>query len=1280
MSLLLTQLKCTNCQGDLDINEAKNGVIICKYCNSSFTVPKHEAAESVIDLLKEAERDLDKGRFEDAYQMYQKAAEQDEEEPEAYFGMALANAKVQYLNSLREDENTKEVKKCLQPICYEVINKKFTEDKNYKKALDLATPEQKKVYYQKGTEIDDIRNKFNELKSSGVSYDCFICTKVSEVDNKKRHTEDYFEAEKLYKALKEAGFNPFFSEEVLNKNLGVDYEAYILYALYSSPCMIIVCLDESYLHTQWVQNEYTRFLQMIKNEEKHLNSITFAFKNGKIIERLPGVSGKIQGIALDEFDAKDKIISFVGKYSESKNRIPDIDRKEYGKINVEKKNVIEQQIKKRDLKIERNGVVSASDHAQIGTLQNFLDEEDYVTASSMAESLIKERPKLSAAYWILELADTRCQNVQQYIAKKRALYDFDNIEKAISTESDPAKRAVYYDALYSRVKYHKHLREFEEYISLPESSPAKISELADIMYREALDTKDEETFKSVLKTITNTDKYIKMNREFLSKVPKSRNLCYANILEVDKSDKEALYENFAIKNLSNKKELPEFLKNEKNFDVLEKEVYSYGFNDYATSKIFAQVIDLVKAEKDEQASKIFDFVLKMIPKKQDTLFIDYLQQFIDNLLGLAEAKRKPNFEMADSYNDLLLQTDVHNYDAYFNKFLIKRRIGNLLELVHLTDFISRDKDYLDAITQFNEVHPEKQNANKYMIFKKTIDQYSKLLSKPEEFDDVIKHLRPSKTEIFNYSAQIQKAIDDYHMRETNKFMESRRNEIQELEEKVQKLYRDFCKKHKLPDESYVFSIKKNVSQDPILFEIRDVATKLSEIGIKKELLKVNQIIDRQKEFAHRKRKRLATKVVCSILLIISLLCSAVLLFIPVCGYLGYNSAFYIVSVGIFESNFFLLLYMLLGVLLIILDIIMIQNVRGVGSIFKMLIPLVICVAVIGLSYVYKNNTTSVYYDDAIIARMDKNDSGYTIRSLGTLKGFDGELVLPETYRGKPVTAVGKKFNNGIRTKTIKKLIIPESYTAISSKAFYWNDKINEIYIGNNVTEIGKQAFDRCSQLTVLSIGDGVETMQFRAKRKLIGGYNYTFKNCKKLSVIYFGNGLTEIDDYAFEGNNSLQEVYFGNGLTSIGKSSFSNCRNLKTVQFGNSLTGIGEGAFEFCESLETVDLSTVSSTFVIGDKAFRSCGNLSKVLLGNVTNIGQSAFEHSKSLKTIRIPSSVTIIGDDAFNFSGLETAYITGEWITGSGLMMNTYTNFNKLSPEDAAEKLKMCSGWKRT
>ena len=328
-------LKCKACGAPIDIASAEAGVIKCEYCLEYNTVPKKETEPEALMLIRSASALLYSCDFDKAYDTYMQASQVDGSEPEAYFGMALSEHKVQYIKD--------EVAGRYQPICHELKEAKFAENKNYIKALELSTPEQREQYATKAREIDDIRKELVKIKNSGLKYDCFICTKVTGEDGKK--TDDSARANDIYYYLKDKGFKPFYSEREVQNRTGVDYEALILYALHSSTCMIVVCSNEEYLRTPWVKNEYTRFIKMINDEDKADDSITIVF-GGTPIERLPGKSGKIQGVDAKKMDAMSKIEAFVRSHAaveesesedEIRKKIAAEVRAEYEKEQLEKR-------------------------------------------------------------------------------------------------------------------------------------------------------------------------------------------------------------------------------------------------------------------------------------------------------------------------------------------------------------------------------------------------------------------------------------------------------------------------------------------------------------------------------------------------------------------------------------------------------------------------------------------------------------------------------------------------------------------------------------------------------------------------------------------------------------------------------------------------------------------------------------------------------------------------------------------------------------------------------
>lgn len=304
-------VKCKICGEPLDLTTLKDYVIKCAVCDAFNTLPKEGTDPEALRQLSIGDDHLRAGHFDDAFEAFKKAYECDRREPEALWGIALSEFRVRYIKDELKD------RKRLQPICYRVTDKKFTDNKCYQAALQIATPAQRVEYRKRAEEIDYIRDQFNELRREKKTYDCFICVKVSRLGDEQREgdqknwTQDAYAADQIYDKLKEKGYRPFFSErDIKQGTAGADYEAEILYALHTCETMLVVCRDEQYLRTPWVKNEYSRYLQLMNDGRKDPRSITIVYF-GSPIENLPGQPGRLQGIDYSKSDAIDKISKFV---------------------------------------------------------------------------------------------------------------------------------------------------------------------------------------------------------------------------------------------------------------------------------------------------------------------------------------------------------------------------------------------------------------------------------------------------------------------------------------------------------------------------------------------------------------------------------------------------------------------------------------------------------------------------------------------------------------------------------------------------------------------------------------------------------------------------------------------------------------------------------------------------------------------------------------------------------------------------------------------------------
>lgn len=141
-----------------------------------------------------------------------------------------------------------------------------------------------------------------------------------------------------------------------------------------------------------------------------------------------------------------------------------------------------------------------------------------------------------------------------------------------------------------------------------------------------------------------------------------------------------------------------------------------------------------------------------------------------------------------------------------------------------------------------------------------------------------------------------------------------------------------------------------------------------------------------------------------------------------------------------------------------------------------------------------------------------------------------------------------------------------------------------------------------------------------------------------LTSIKLPSSLIKIKDDAFNSMDTLKSLVIDGGahnLNELGERSFSGCSNIEELDLSNSkLTSIPEGAFAYCKNLKTIKLpSTITS---IGDEAFYNCQSLTNIEgldKCNLKSIGSAAFSNCKALENLDFSKSTfTNVPSKAFN------------------------------------------------
>ena len=242
-------------------------------------------------------------------------------------------------------------------------------------------------------------------------------------------------------------------------------------------------------------------------------------------------------------------------------------------------------------------------------------------------------------------------------------------------------------------------------------------------------------------------------------------------------------------------------------------------------------------------------------------------------------------------------------------------------------------------------------------------------------------------------------------------------------------------------------------------------------------------------------------------------------------------------------------------------------------------------------------------------------------------------------------------------------------TNIGDRAFYECSELTSVTIPDGVKSIGEYAFYRCGTLTSVILPGSVTS---------IG--NSAFAYCSKLESVTIPDGVTSIGSYAFQSCRGLTSVILPGSVTSIGNSAFAYCSKLESVTIPDSMTSIGGHAFEGCSSLISITLPDGVTS--IGEATFDDCSGLTSVNMGNsVTSIGVDAFGGCSKLTSITIPGSVTSIGDVAFlDCSSLSviTSLITDPFEIDEYVFDNSvYTSATLFVPKGTKAKYEAIPAW---
>ena len=1275
---------CNTCGASL-IN--RDGRWVCPACG---TYAPEEITNEELTLLYNANMLLRTLDFDGAENAFTDLIERYPKNSAGYWGRLRARFGIKY----ERDYNGKNL-----PTCYAEVNSVLN-DRDYLKAIQYADSATKDVYQKQAAEIEKIREIWLARASKEKPYDIFICFKDSDIENGEEHTVDSVRVKELYFHLRGLGYRVFFSPVSLNGISGEEYEPYIYNALNTATVMLVYGSRAEFFSSTWMKNEWTRFLKRIREKQKSEGSL-LVICDGVNPSELP------QGLrSLQAMDAKalsfaqtleQRVAEIISRNQKPKSVLERIQIKtEVGKKKTVVGNTIStvkaggalgkkenakivQTIKTRELGEFAIPSLPLEEQRKIDIVETFMKQGLYEDASMYVDEILSDNEGNGKAYLLKFLIEAKVNYIEKIKDTHSFPSDFRLLHHVIEfNEKSIGERFVnaiceYLQSAYRNGSYKVTapiLNEISAYAS------PKITALLGTMKNTDAITADAELALKFYRIYLgrqnyDTDAYIAAMQEFISGCLESGKLTMAKslndeILSLDEANLKAVLLHMILT-------CGKWKQNDSIHDCsFAKDFSPIGFDNFVFIENKIAILSEVDAEtylclmtqkargiiNDATPLSVMDRWFDLLVKYEYSGRADFIAYCEKELYNLQKWENRINlFERVEPCMDPA-NIDLHIEMRY-----------HFAEIAQHQNNLSVAMRYFEKVLEIDESSVDARWSILCCQIgctdNKEISDRVEGISSIDEIIDILKYCSTKAK---------QKALLDKILNAI--FARSQKQVSAQIIEKCAHLFDELIK--------YYPENREDDVERLIRFAENCKINRSFELAIHYYGLALNlddHLHDAywgilQSKLKCRNDKELIEQR------------------IPITDLAEFNSA--LVATGDDKAAAERYISLKKRQMDLPAEVKVQKRKSREHNIAKCkewvwthrVACMVFAGAFIVVSIVLGIVGANVKKENSLSFESDGN-GGYVLSYVGE-NYPESSLVIPSTYKGKPVTGIsGRAFS---KNNNITAITIPDSVTIIGEAALEGCTSIKSItipfvgatkggtrntYLGyifgasqNNNTvpsslknvvitggmSIGSNAFNGCTGLTSITIPDSVTS---------IG--NWAFYDCSSLTVITLPESLTSIGGSAFNGCTGLTSITIPDSVTSIDSYAFEDCRALTSITIPDSVTIIGEAALEGCTSIKSITIPFVGATkdgtmntclgyifgasqsnntvpsslknvvitggTSIGAMTFKDCAGLTSISIPvSVTSIGVMAFKNCTGLTSITIPDSVTSIGDDAFS------------------------------------------------
>lgn len=241
-----------------------------------------------------------------------------------------------------------------------------------------------------------------------------------------------------------------------------------------------------------------------------------------------------------------------------------------------------------------------------------------------------------------------------------------------------------------------------------------------------------------------------------------------------------------------------------------------------------------------------------------------------------------------------------------------------------------------------------------------------------------------------------------------------------------------------------------------------------------------------------------------------------------------------------------------------------------------------------------------------------------------------------------VDTIGNKAFSGCTNLT--HAILPKNLRALGLNAFASCTSLKRATLPANITSL-YATYIGCTNLQSVSLSENCTELS-----------DSTFSNCINLKNVYHTSNLQKIGRDVFNGCENLKNFTIPEQVTEIPSRAFKNCKNAIITIKSDKITALGESCFENCEQITEaisfkdliqlerrsykgcINLTTINFDFgkdnknkIIPESFCEGCYRLKEIDLGAAKKIEDKAFLNCASLEIVKIPETVTFIGQSIF-------------------------------------------------